>query len=97
MKCDLSKIEGIDFAELADAFNIPHNDDEEVFNNNIRDFLLYNSEDYNVVNAVRIFVDKLIEQDTVTYKRPLWIGLSQVKDNNTFMIFVRMLLEAMWV
>ena len=95
---DLKKIKGIDYLELADVFGIENYiNDEETFILIIKDFLHKYGEDEEIINIARLFVRKLIENDNVTYKKPLWEGLSKVEDDDTFMGFVIDLLEYMWI
>ena len=94
---DTSKIEGVDYFEMVLAFNLGKEDeDDSVTNKKLKSFLSENQENKDVVGIVRLFVKKLSENDKYTHKQPLWVGLINVTDDRTFMLFVKDLLEYLW-
>lgn len=94
---DTSKIEGVDYFEMVSVFNLSEaNEDDSVTNKKLKSFLSKNQENKDVVDIVRLFVKKLSENDKYTCKQPLWVGLLNVTDDRTFMLFVKDLLEYLW-
>lgn len=94
---NIKNIRGMDFSELAETFGIRHSDDENEYNKNIRAFIKDNIDNKDVINVIRFFVNRLVQNDNITYKKPVWKGLSKVKDDCTFISFVIDLLEYMWI
>lgn len=95
-KCEFN---GFDFSELASYFDV--NLGEESSAKNLQNFLRLKLEqnklNSDVVYPCRVFLRSLaLQESKIGYNAPLWIGLSCIEDDFTFLSWFIDLLPGMW-
>jgi hypothetical protein len=94
-----------DWGELVDWFEIDYNDDDSINAEEVRKklsaIILETTGNPSEVTKFQIgqlrkYVKAIAKADT-SYPRPIWIGLSKIKDDYTFIQFLSTLLEHLWV
>ena len=92
---------GYDWSELAKYFGVDGSDAEgekiidEKLNLIISELHGCSFKAHPDAIKIREYVSKL-EKDDDTYKRPLWKGLLNIKEDGTFIKFVKILYKEMW-
>lgn len=95
------EFKGADWTELAEYFGFDGSDDESIkiidekLTTIIREIHGCSLKAHPDAIKIRKYVAKLEENDN-TFKKPLWKGLSNIKEDGTFLKFVALLYSEMW-
>lgn len=92
---------GWDWTEIAEYFNIDESDEKSAEEIESK-FLVISEEIHGVclgahpdIKKLREFVLACHKADT-TYKKPMWKGLSAIKEDSAFLKFMNLLYREMW-
>jgi len=95
------EFKGLDWTELAEYFGCEGSDDESIIvideklTTIIREIHGGSLKAHPDVKNIREFVSIIHTKDN-TYKKPIWKGLSNIKEDGTFLKFVSILYREMW-
>jgi hypothetical protein len=95
------EFKGWDWTELAEYFGCDGSDEEsakaidEKLVEIIGEIHGYSLQAHPDVKKIREFVSIIHTKDN-TYKKPIWKGLSNIKEDGTFLKFVSILYREMW-
>lgn len=93
------KFSGIDWTELAEYWEIPLDDDDDVLLEKVRTKLNtspYDKKEFQeTVKVMRAYLKAFIKADN-GYGKPLWRGLAKIRHNESFLKYCIELLPSMW-
>jgi hypothetical protein len=97
--------EGYDWLELSEYLGFPREVNPETFQEFLRNVAFYDfvkakrESKKEIAEACRAYLNALIERNTsigTTEALPLWEGLSNIKDETTFLMYYSHLVTCMW-
>lgn len=86
------KFDGIDWRELYDQFKLPCEWNEDAALQRLREHLW---NEYDTAPVVREFIQALIPNKAESI-RPIFQALLEMENEDDFLLYVRILLPAMW-
>jgi hypothetical protein len=91
------EFDGYDILELMEHFNLTIPDSDEECDVALQSYLREHYEEEDVVSACRDYVKALyVESEKHLYSAPLWKGLSEVEDDDTFLRYFIQLVPMAW-